>query len=91
MMKIRQRKDGGLSLCSSPDEMVGKGRCIHVPDGQVAADSVDLISRGLYLSEVDNEPATEKDFNKTVTAFFNTLGTISIEKQRRIINILSAE
>ena len=91
MMKIRQRKDGGYSLCSSPDEMVGRGRCIHVPDGQVAANSVDLISRGLYLSEVDNEVKTEKEFNNTVTAFFNTLGTISIEKQRRIINILSAE
>lgn len=91
MMKIRQRKDGGFSLCSSPDEMVGRGRCIHVPEGQVVSNSVDLISRGLYLSEVDNEPATEKDFNNTVSAFFSTLGTISVEKQRRIINILSAE
>ena len=90
-MKIRQRKDGGFSLCSSPDEMVGRGRCIHVPDGQVAADSVDLISRGLYLSEVDSEPKSEKDFNTTVTAFFNTLGTISLDKQKRIISILSAE
>lgn len=89
-MKIRERKDGGFSFCSSPDDMVGKGRCIHIPDGQVAANSVDLVSRGLYLSEVDNG-SKEEDFKETMVTFFQSLGSISKEKEKRIISILSAK
>jgi hypothetical protein len=33
MATIRQRKDGGCSICYASDENVGKRRCCHVLDG----------------------------------------------------------
>lgn len=88
---IRKRKDGGYSECSSPDELVGKGRCCHVlEDGGVNME-LTKIQRGMYEVKVNESKLTINAQKETIVDFFNSLPKLSEEKQRRIINFLKDE
>lgn len=91
MIKIRKRKDGGFSECSSPDEKVGKGRCCHVLDINNANDNLELskISNGMYEVKINNDILKINSDKNVIINFFNTLPKLNEEKQKKIIDFLS--
>lgn len=95
MTKIRALKDGtGYSECSSPDELVGKGRCNHILGNNCECGDMTIakISRGLY--EVDlgkNSKIQIKSSKEEIIEFFNSLPKINEEKIKKIIDFLNSE
>lgn len=81
---IRQRKDGGYSECSSPDHLVGKGRCCHMLSEYC---NVQHMQRGMWEVEIHE---SQKDF-KPIKEFFRQMKPLKMEQQRRIIEALNAE
>jgi len=88
MTKIRPRKDGnGCSECSSPDELVGKGRCIHILDGSKPME-LTKVQRGLYEVKVSENSMTIKAQKESIVDFFNNIPKIDEKKQKELINYL---
>ena len=89
---IRKRKDGGYSECSSPDELVGKGRCCHILDeGENNKMELTKIQRGMYELKVNEDSLTIEAQKETILNFFNNLPKIDDEKQKKIIDYLNNE
>lgn len=91
---IRQRKDGGVSECSSPDELVGRGRCCHViGEASNTASKMEIfkVQRGMYEVKVDENLMTIKAQKEVIIKFFNEMNTIDLEKQKKIIEFLTDE
>lgn len=91
---IRPRKDGGISECSSPDELVGRGRCCHViekaNDNQCKMEMF-KIQRGMYEVKVDESIVTIEAQKEVIIKFFNEMISLDTEKQRKIIKFLENE
>ena len=91
-VKIRPRKDGGLSECSSPDEMVGKGRCCHViGDSGEQVMSLNRVQRGFYEIKLDGQTVNVEGQNDTVVKFFDSLGKLDDKKVQAILKFLNEE
>lgn len=89
---IRKRKDGnGFSECSSPDEMVGKGRCCHILEEGKDKMELTKIQRGMYELKIDEDSLTIEAQKETILKFFDNLPKINAEKQERIIEFLKEE
>lgn len=88
MTCIRKRKDGGYSECSSPDELVGKGRCCHVLEGENVKMELTKIQRGMYEVKINESKLTIDSQKDTIIEFFNSLPKIDEEKQKKILNFL---
>jgi len=88
---IRKRKDGnGYSECSSPDEMVGKGRCCHILEGgNESTMELSKIQRGMYEIKVNDSKLNIEGQKETIIDFFNNLPKIDDEKRDKILNYLS--
>ena len=91
---IRPRKDGGYSECSSPDELVGKGRCCHIL-GDEGGSAMELrkLQRGMYEVQIENQPSsiTIQSQKETIMEFFSNLGKLKGEQVERIVNFLNME
>lgn len=88
---LRERKDGcGCSECSSPDDLVGKGRCVHVLSDSQSVMHVNQVERGLYKVEIDKNSLTIKGQEEALSKFFSTLGSLKEEDVRKIIEILES-
>lgn len=90
MTCIRQRKDGGFSECSSPDELVGKGRCCHLANSEIKME-LQKIQRGMYQVTINDSPMTIQAQKDTIIKFFNDLPKIDNQTQEKIINYLLNE
>lgn len=88
---IRKRKDGGYSECSSPDELVGKGRCCHILEEGNNKMELTKIQRGMYELKVNEDSLTIEAQKETILNFFNNLPKIDDEKQKKIIDYLNNE
>lgn len=94
MSVLRPKKDGGYSECSSPDELVGKGRCCHVlgDDGEVL--SVNRIQRGLYEVQIDDNKSSSININaqkEAIIKFFNNMTKLDDEQVKKIVTFLNEE
>lgn len=92
MVRLRPLKDGsGYSECSSPDELVGKGRCCHILGDKSCGElTVSQISRGLYEVELEgNKKIKIQSTKNDIIEFFNSLPKISDEKIKKIVDYLS--
>ena len=91
---IRPRKDGGSSECSSPDELVGRGRCCHVI-GDDSSNQCKMemfkIQRGMYEVKVDESTITIAAQKEVIIKFFNEMVTLDMDKQKKIIEFLEKE
>lgn len=93
MTYIRKRKDGnGYSECSSPDELVGKGRCCHILEGD-NSEKMELsrIQRGMYEVKVNDSKMTVEGQKETIVSFFNTLPKLDQSKIDNILKYLNEE
>ena len=88
---IRPRKDGGCSECSSPDELVGRGRCIHILGENENHMELKRIERGIYEVQVGESLMTIEAQKETVKKFFNEIPKIEEEKKQRILDFLNNE
>ena len=90
---IRKRKDGnGYSECSSPDELVGRGRCCHIlEEGNDMTMELSRIQRGMYEVKVNDNRMNIEGQKETIIDFFNSLPKIDEEKKNRIIEYLNSE
>ena len=90
---LRLLKTGGCSYCSSPEHLVGKGRCNHIPGlcfkqkqekGMIFVEisSLDGSSEGLPNAKVDTEKLDTyvQDLDKA----------LSNEKKNKIIDFFSS-
>lgn len=84
---IRKRKDGGYSECSSPDNLVGKGRCIHILTEENPME-ISKISKGVYEVKVNDSTLTINAQKKAIADFFKNLPILSEEKRNNIIRFL---
>ena len=86
---IRKRKDGGYSECSSPDELVGRGRCCHILEEGENSMELKRVQRGVYEVNIkEDQKMTIEGQKETIIEFFNNLPKIDQEKQKRIIEYL---
>lgn len=90
---MRPRKNGGYSECSSPDDLVGKGRCCHIlGDSDKPAMQLERIQRGMYEVKIeDNRPLTIKAQRESIVQFFEAMGHLDETKCRDIIDFLNEE
>lgn len=89
---IRPRKDGGYSLCSSPDELVGKGRCCHVLGGECNPSlNVTSIQRGMYEVDMDGNKVSIQGDQDAIKKFFDSMHKLDDEKVRKILDFLESE
>ena len=88
---IRPRKDGGYSECSSPDELVGHGRCCHVLDHDKPIMEIEKIQRGAYEVKVSDSTLTINAQKNAIIDFFNSMEKIDSEKKKDIIDFLNEE
>ena len=90
---IRKRKDGGYSECSSPDELVGKGRCCHVLDISDGNGDLQLkkIQRGMYEVSINDSKLTIKAQEEVIANFFKEMPNIDENKIKNIIEFLEKE
>ena len=95
---LRPKKDGsGYSECSSPDELVGKGRCCHVL-GEAGEQvlSLNKIQRGMYEVKIDDSEKQSSSINisaqkDTIIKFFNSMAKLDDEQVKKIVNFLNEE
>ena len=88
MTMIRPRKDGnGYSECSSPDDKVGKGRCVHILS---VGPTMELtkIQRGTYEVKVCESSLTIQAQKESIIDFFNKIPKIDEAQQKKIIDFL---
>mgnify|MGYP004593691607 CR=1 FL=1 len=88
---IRKRKDGGYSECSSPNDLVGKGRCCHISEEGELNMQVYKMQRGMYEVKVNDSVLTINAQQNTIIDFFDNLPKISEEKKNKIIEYLKGE
>lgn len=91
---LRPLKNGGFSYCSSPDHLVGKGRCNHLPGisykqtkNEDGFDCVEISS--LDDSDQTNIPKSlvkEDDLNEYVR---NLDSQLEAEKKKKIIEFFN--
>lgn len=75
---IRPLKSGGYSICRSPEELVGKGRCKHK-----LGISFKLKDDGSMVCNVGEEETKDE---KQINNYLKSLGdTISEEKKEKIL------
>lgn len=91
MSMIRPRRDGGMSECSSPEEMVGKGRCVHVGGGNCEPMQIERIQRGMYQVEVNDSKLTVEGENEVISKFFNSMAKLPEDQQKKIEEFLKTE
>lgn len=90
MVQLRPLKNGkGCSECSSPDELVGRGRCCHILGGPKM--EISKVDRGLYEVTMGEEKMKISAQQETIVNFFNSLPEIDDEKREKIINFLKEE
>lgn len=85
---IRPRKGGGYSECSSPDPLVGKGRCCHIIDGELKVMEIKKIQRGSYEVTIDSSTISIKAQKQSIIDFFTAMPKIDEAKQKQIIDFL---
>lgn len=90
MTILRERKDGGISECSSPDDKVGKGRCCHVA-GSTTKMNVIRIQRGMYEVNMDDAKIDIQADKNNIVKFFETLPQLDDETIHSIIAKLEEE
>lgn len=89
MPVLRPRKDGGCSMCNSPEDKVGKGRCVHIAGGGSRPIDIVHVTRGLYQVTIDDQSAVEiRAGEESIRTFFQEMPKLSDEKQREIIKFL---
>ena len=89
---IRPRKDGGYSECTSPDELVGKGRCCHILCDGHKPMKLNKIQRGMYSVEIEDHSTINIQAQKdSIIQFFNNLGKLKEEQVRKIVDFLNEE
>ena len=90
---IRKRKDGnGYSECSSPDELVGRGRCCHILEGgNNSRMELSRIQRGMYEVKINEDSLSINGQKDTIAKFFDSLPQIDEEKKNKIIKYLNEE
>lgn len=90
---IRLRKDGnGYSECTSPDALVGKGRCCHVLGENGGCEmKLSKIQRGMYEVKVNDSPMTIEAQKETIIKFFDGMAKLDDDKKNRIIEFLKDE
>ncbi len=80
---IRPLKTGGYSLCTSPDNLVGKGRCKHILAESLKFDGDNDDTR--FISIGDNKVEDEEEVNKYIA---NIGSDLSDDKRKRILSKL---
>lgn len=72
---LRTLKTGGQSLCSAPDELVGRGRCRHVlDDSSDIAVKINKSENCVYIEiKDDNTEISMKAKEEKVTNFIKEL------------------
>jgi hypothetical protein len=89
MKILRQTKNGNLSLCSSPNDKIGKGRCNHVIgdinikivyDPQEKNYSVNVSDSGINM--------TEKESKEKIASLINNIHPLPEQTQRKILDFL---
>lgn len=83
---LRPKKNGGSSQCSSPDELVGKGRCCHILGESVGAMEITQIDRGSYEIVVNNSKISIQAQEQAIADFFSAMPKLEVEKREEIIN-----
>lgn len=86
--KIRPRKDGGYSKCTSPDNLVSKGRCCHILIEDEEPMELVRVERGLYVVKIKDSNMTIQAQKQTIINFFNSLPKIDEDKQKKILEFL---
>ena len=86
---LRLLKTGGYSYCSSPEELVGKGRCNHIPGMCFHQKQVN----GLTCVEVSSFDGSDKDLPEAIVDaeklnayVINLDNELSKEKKKKILN-----
>lgn len=88
---MRPRKDGtGYSECSSPDNLVGRGRCVHVLTDSNPLE-IKKVSRGMYEVTIDDDKMTIQAGKQAIVRFFSSMPKLDDEKQKKIIDFLENE
>lgn len=94
MRKLRPRKDGALTMCSSPDNKVGHGRCNHIlEDGKGFSVVYRKKDKCYYVNlnsddKVEEVVKLEKE-EKIISDFFKKLqDSVSQEDKEKIIKFL---
>lgn len=90
MTVLRPRKDGGTSECSAPDDLVGKGRCCHVPGGSIKMNVV-RVQRGMYEVNMDDAKVDIQADKDNIVKFFETLPKLDQDTIKDIISKLENE
>lgn len=89
---LRQRKDGGVSKCSAPDHLVGKGRCCHVlSDADTVQFTYDKEQRCYFVDvgEAKSEKTTIKAKSEEIKSFFDKLeDSLPREEKEKLISSL---
>ena len=86
---LRPNKNGGVSICCSPDNFVGKGRCCHVlSDADTVTMKYDKQNK-IYMVDVSNTNLnlSLKIEEQKVKEFFNNLeNSLSKEEREELIS-----
>lgn len=88
---MRMSRNGGMSLCASPEEKVGKGRCHHILNSNDVAVNFNKNDNCYYASISDKnlESVKIKDNEKDIKEYINKLSLeIDKDKKDKILKIL---
>lgn len=92
MKLIRPLKDGGMSECSCPDDLVGTRRCQHIFTEEGKGIGISKVDRGLYEVEVeDSGNLTINGQEEAISKFFASMPKIDKETQDKIISFIEGE
>ena len=81
MKYLRQRKDGGISLCSASPENVGKKRCCHILSGELKIYSP---SRKENFVDIESSKFTEYS-NKEVRKALSLISNRTNKQEKELI------
>jgi hypothetical protein len=86
---MRPRLDGtGVSECSSPEDRVGMGRCVHMLSEAGSTMTVERTGWGKYRVQVNDSKLNMEGEKKAVQDFFNTLPEFTKSQRDSIIRSL---
>lgn len=84
MAVLRPNKNGGVSRCSSPDHLVGKGRCNHIA-GSIANLQYDKESKSYSVDVKDydlQKKESDKEKIENISKYLDS-GKKEISKEKR--------
>lgn len=89
-VQLRPRADGGVSECSSPDELVGRGRCCHILDSASNDEKFHVIhvERGRYEVTLNESTVDIASSKEDITKFFQTVSSLDDEQVAKIVGFL---